>query len=292
MLAIAIGLLLSLIPEGSIGLWTHPDDLVPIPLCRALETLNPGDKIPVIVSGVYVPATSTYQYFYDPEEQHCRFQVQDYTCVEFAPGVVFPPGFESLRDEGLRDEAEVHILVTFRGVLYGPPHPSSVDPRAPSDSPIARLVNRFGRNHYCEGSNRFNFVVEEILSFRRAPGDLPVSGGYETAIEPPMPIQMELPGYPIPAHMIGYEGAVILAVSVVDGKVTKVGVQYGDPSVIHEAFANVQTWRFADDVSTRFVVKYDFRLETRAANEDSNPAYEMRLPSYIRVTGPNDMKRE
>lgn len=256
---------------------SHQDDLVPVPLCLALENIGYGDEIPIILSGVYFP-----DYLDDPGDR-CRLQVTDSTCVEFAPGVVVPPEFEEI----LEDYFSHGVLGVFRGVLHGPPHPRSVE-LAPEDSYFVKMLDRWVAGScplYCEHQYRTKFVVEEILSFGPVPEDLTRSDGNTIIEDPPMPVSMELPEYPIQAVGARYEGAVILVVTVEDGGVTKVEVQFGDPFVVHEAFTNVQTWRFASDVNTRFAIKYDFRLERRAIGEDANPAYEMRLPSYIRVIG-------
>ncbi len=96
---------------------------------------------------------------------------------------------------------------------------------------------------------------------------------------------MVLPKYPPIARNIDYEGVALVAVTVVDGEVTEAQMQFGDAVLVQEVLANVQTWRFAPDVSTNFTVEYDFQLENRTVSQGQNPRFEMSLPTYVRVIG-------
>ncbi len=55
-----------------------------------------------------------------------------------------------------------------------------------------------------------------------------------------------------------------------------------------EAIANVKTWRFQPEVNDAFTVEYEFRCEQRPMSEGGNPKLEMRLPFYVKVTGPSN----
>ncbi len=94
--------------------------------------------------------------------------------------------------------------------------------------------------------------------------------------------------YPPAARALGAQGMVIVAATVSAGEVNATAVQFGDPVLIEEALANVRTWRFLSDVNTSFSVEYEFRLEKRPMNEGRNPAIELHLPFYVKVTGPSN----
>jgi hypothetical protein len=96
-----------------IGLSSSPvgadDQILEIPLCRALTIVAPYDELPIVVSGFYLGDR-----MYDPHEPICRFGVQPSTCVELPPSLAVPAGFNDLREE------YVLTSVTFRGRLVGP----------------------------------------------------------------------------------------------------------------------------------------------------------------------------
>lgn len=247
----------------------------PIPLCRALERLEPRDQIPVVVSGIYA-----MDYFYDPEEPECRLNVEPRTCVEFSEGLHRPPEFDSLHRESLR------VFATFSGILYGSAFdPQSKNPNIPFPGRLAAVNHR-----YCANLNPTKLVVSSILGFDQVPVDEPWQGSspsYGKISSQPYPIEMELPVYPVVARNLRVEGFVILSVQVTSGEVAEVEVQFGDPELVKQAAANVQTWHFSEDVTTTLTVEYEFRLEKRPASEGVNPSLEMRLPSYVLVTGPS-----
>jgi hypothetical protein len=247
--------------------------LKPVPLCRALERIEPGDQIPVVVSGIYA-----INYLYDPAEPECRLNVKPRTCVEFSEGLRRPSDFETLHRESLR------VYATFSGTLHG----SELDPQV-EDSTIPFPARLAAVHSYCANFHPTKLVVESILDFKPVPKKVPWEhkSTYGKVTSQPYPIEMELPTYPRVAINLRAEGSVILSVEVIDGGVAVAEVQFGDPELAKEAVANVQTWRFSSGVNTRLTVEYEFRLEKRSASQGANPSLDMRLPSYIRVTGPS-----
>ncbi len=87
---------------------TPSRELKPIPLCRALERLEAGDQIPVVVSGIYAVGN-----FYDPAELACRSNIDPTTCIEFSPELLRPPDFDVFYRKLLR------VYATFEGILHG-----------------------------------------------------------------------------------------------------------------------------------------------------------------------------
>ena len=246
-----------------------------VPLCKALESVRPGDQIPVVVSGVYA-----VDYLYDPSVPRCQLYVMPLTCVEFAPGVALPPKFAAELLDGHR------IRATFQGVLYGPKLVADVV--GPSASIRARLFGRWAAAYtlrYCSHQFRTKLVVQSILALESATDDIPVPEQFGFAKGQPVPVAMEVPRYPDRARMIDYEGTVLVLVEVEAGVVKSAGVEFGDPVLVDEVIQNVRTWRFAPDVTFSFEVKYEFRLEKRTPSEGEAPKVELRLPEYVSVTG-------
>lgn len=253
------------------------EDLAPVPLCRALESLRPGDQIPVVVSGIFVA-----NYFFDPSAVRCQMDVAPSTCVEFGPDVVFPEGFLAIHD--FRNVGRV--AVTFRGTLFGPRLIAEAVP--PSKSLQFRRNSRMGASNnlrYCSHFYRTKLVVESILSFGPVPAGTPSLEEQKEAPEIPVPLEIKPPKYPPVARMIDYEGKVLLKVNVEGGRVVEAKPQFGDPVVVDASLANIFSWRFAPDVSFTFTVEYDYRLENRTLEQGKTETVEMRLPFYIRVTG-------
>lgn len=267
--------LLASLPASPLDVY---DDMKPVPLCRALESLQVGDEIPVVLSGVY-----SVDYLFDPGDLRCQLNVKPMTCVEFAPDVVLPDGFKALQNQWGTYEG---VAVTFRGILYGPPKTPfpPFDPSVPI--PHRALLRNSLRKLYCGNQYGTKFVVHSVESFGPVPDGTAWPGERERPEdEQPVPVEMALPEYPPIARKIDYEGMVLVAVTVVAGEVTDAQIQFGDAVLVNEALANVETWRFAPDVSASFTVEYDFRLEKRAVSQGRNPRFEMRPPTYIGVIG-------
>ncbi|MCP4539503.1 MAG: TonB family protein [Chloroflexi bacterium] len=255
-----------------------PEGLKSVPLCRALESIEQGDQIPVVVSGIYA-----VDFLYDPEEPVCQLTVQPNTCVEFSPTLDRPPEFNALHKEYLR------VYVTFRGILYGA---QAVPEIRDTSLPLGARLAAANNAGYCANNiDRTKLVVEAIISFSPVPREVPwhpISYEKDFPQDRPFPIAMALPKYPPAARALDAQGIVIVGVTVSAGEVTRAEVQYGDPVLIEEALANVRTWRFSPEVNTSFSVDYEFRFEKRPMNEGRNPALEMRLPYFVKVIVPTN----
>jgi hypothetical protein len=107
-------------------------------LCEALDRIKPGDRLPVVMTGIYVVAYE-HQFFYDPLQPTCYTNVQPYTWVEFSPDLILP---SSMRTR-LKNSGRVHL--TLRGELYGP------KPVGPDDITLPVYIafaNRAGGRRY------------------------------------------------------------------------------------------------------------------------------------------------
>ncbi len=265
-------LLVMVLPVFSADAGVDLSERVPVSLCRALERIEPGDQIPIKVSGIY-----GINYLYDPEETTCHLDVDRSVCVEFASNFELPPEFKAWHKRSLR------IFATFSGVLHGSEFDLQInDPLIP----VAARLAAADRSRFCSKFYRSKLVVDSILSFKEVPEDFPWSESSRgDALSLPFPLEMALPTYPWPARNLQTEGAVLLSVTIVAGEVVEAKVQFGDPILVEEAVTNVKTWRFEPSLETSFTVEFEFRLEKRPATEGLNPEYEMRLPTYVKVVG-------
>lgn len=252
---------------------TGPQDLdrSEVSLCEALGSIRRGERVPVVVSGVY-----GFNYLYDPDEPSCQWDVDPTTCVEFAKGVDPPERFWILHRESNR------VFVTFQGTLHGP----GLDPqmRAP-DLPVAARLAAAGRMWHC-GWYRTKLVVDSVVDFKPVPPSVPwPEEKVRDKQKPPSPTSLEPPAYPRPAVNLDLEGDVKLEVEVTEGLVSAVRVQFGDPVLVEAAAANARSWKFAPETYERISVEYQFRLERRTQAEGHGTRLELELPSKVRVIG-------
>jgi len=249
----------------------------PIPLCKALESIQPGDRIPVIIGGVY-----SADYLSDPSNPECRLEVSPVTCIEFSDHIEYPPGFLALRNQW---GTFVDVEVTFSGILFGPPLADPVRFDSSSSLEKVPILRNSKLQLWCGGRYWTKLVVDSVLSFRKvseSSSALEAGSSHRTL---PMPTFMGLPDYPPVARNIHYEGIVLAKVTVNDGIVSDVGIQFGDPVLVPEVLRNLQTWRFKKGVAATFTVTFEFVLEKRTHKEGGNPHYVLRLPRYVRVIG-------
>lgn len=256
--------------------FTLDADLAPVPLCRALESVQPGDKIPIIVRGIYA-----VDYLYSLDLEHCESEEIPQTCVEFSPDVELSRDFEKLHDS----LESGRVAVTFLGILYGPQRPEV--PPVATDVPVEH--RRWARNSmskwYC--GNRFTtkLIVKSVLSYEAAALDVPWPGQNQPSNGVPPPISIAIPRYPPIARNVEYEGVVLVAVTISDGKVVDAQAQFGDDLLVKETLENVKSWRFEPGVQGKFTVEYDYRLENALDDDELNEIVELRLPKYIRIVG-------
>lgn len=129
-----------------------------VSLCAALGSIHRGERIPVVVSGVY-----GFQYLYDPADLSCKWDVDPTTCVEFAPGFDPPEHFWELYRDSNR------VFVIFQGTLHGPGLDAEMrDP----DFPVTARLAAADRTMHC-GWYRTKLVVESVVDFRSVSPSVP-----------------------------------------------------------------------------------------------------------------------
>lgn len=270
------GLVIALVFGGSLAApdnpWAEPSqDREAVSLCAALERLEPGDRIPAKIAGIY-----SLGYFYDPEHPTCRLDIRPTVCIDLPEALQIPAKFKTLYHDQDR------VAVTFAGILHGRPLvPETHEPDLP-------LAARLARNpRFCANRYLAKFEIQSIDEYHAVPEDHPwlESSLDKPSKEPLPPIELALPVYPQGVSSLHLEGSVLIDVEVVNGEVIHAAVVFGDPLLAAEALNNVRTWRFGPTVTQHFTAEYDYRLEKRPPNE-RNARQEMRLPIYVRVTAP------
>jgi len=95
-----------------------------------------------------------------------------------------------------------------------------------------------------------------------------------------VPILQEaaLPVYPPIGRAAHITGKVVVSVTVSGGKVTGTEVKSGPRFLAGGTVANLQTWRFASDVTGTFTVTYTYAISGDETDNPTNPRVEM-LPS-------------
>jgi TonB family protein len=248
----------------------------PVALCQVLQGVQPGERIPVRIGGIYVVGYE-HQVLYDPKQPSCNANIQPATWVEFATGAARDEGLERLLRESGR------ALVTFDGELYGP---GAVGPDNLSLAPNVAFANRVAASRYGHLSAfRTKLVVDKIVSVAAVPDSQPSDAVWA---EPagsggPDPVSADLPRYPPLARRAGISGEVVIEVTVKEGRVASVEVKRGDRMLAAEAVANIHTWHFAAGADDSFTTTFVFQLERRSAG-DQQPRMELHLPDSVRIT--------
>ena len=250
-----------------------------VALCRALESVQEGDRVRVMVSGVYAS-----DYFFDPNEMACRTQIAPITCVRFSPEFEFPPAAEKLK-AGIDTPG---LKVVFGGVLHGPPFVGPADSR-PSATIEGRKVNRVQASverNYCRQKYSTVLVVDELLSYSVASPDTSYPSIPEDTVPPVGPLSMALPTYPVFARMAGYEGVAIVRYRIADGSIAEAWSVFGDELVADDAVAFVRSWKFQTEVSGTRDVEIRYRLDTNTAGSNSSTSITLMMPDFVEVTAP------
>jgi Gram-negative bacterial TonB protein C-terminal len=244
--------------------------------CGALQTVEPGDRIPVCLTGIYLVGPE-HQLFYDPKQPSCEANIQPSTWVEFGPGEPHNEVLERLLKQSGR------AFVTLLGELYGP------GPAGPDDSSLApnvALANRVeGRRYGHLNAFRTKLVVDKILSVAPVPTSQPWDAVWAdpTGAQRLAVLAARVPWYPALARRAGISGAVVAEVLVKDGQVVSVDMKSGDRALIAGTVANIDTWRFEPGTNATFTTTFVYQLERRAAG-DEGPRIELHLPDSVTVT--------
>lgn len=253
-------------------------------LCDALEAVGYGDRIRVVVSGVY-QVSAEMSMLYDPGQQFCEFDVQPSTWIEFAPDVLAqsPDLYQDLRR---LTEAPKAVLVTFEGELWGPKAVGEDDPTAPVMIAYANRVayQRYGHSN----AFRTKLVVRSIHAVRAVPtSEVQPGERHRPNDEGTIPVikDAKIPRYPPRAQLAGIEGKVIVKVRVENGAVVEATALSGDRLLMPDTLSNIESWQFESDVSTSFISTFLYRLELRRTNQPRYPKILLELPEKVTIIG-------
>jgi TonB family protein len=250
-------------------------------LCDALQTVEAGQRLNVVISGVYAVGPE-HQIFYDPDELTCRFDVQPVTWVEFAATAGQSDAF-AREINAADDSARVRrAYVTFTGELHGPGLVAPDDPSLPT---MVAFANRTKSRRYGHSSGfRTKLVVTKIEHVK----SVDESVVWPSVVTQPDSLTVEhaeVPQYPAMARNVGIAGDVVMKVIVTRGAVTEVHVISGDRMLSDESVRNVKTWQFSPETTIAFSTTVSYELENRRAGETTTPRVELQLPERVRVVG-------
>ena len=261
-----------------------PSATTPLPtsLCAALESVDRGQELKVVVSGVYA-VSYEFQTLYDPNQLSCEADLQPRTWIEFAPKFDPTPLSKILSKDR-------RAYVTFEGTLFGP---------APLEPDTPKLPDKWSAGDRMRGTRyghsnlfRTQMVVTRVLAAGRVPEATPWG-----APQPPQDLlrrdlqlqRADLPTYPYSARMAGLDGEVEVEVTLKDGKVAATRVIAGDRALTVAAVANIETWTFDADVNQTFTTRFVYALERRFGPMHSQKLeLELDLPFSVRITAPRN----
>lgn len=249
----------------------------PVPLCMALESVRIGDRIPVLVSGIYA-----VDFFFDPHDPSCSRGVTPITCLEFSPSLDLAQELVRLHTK----TSDGRVAMTVEGILFGPPNVPPILPDPDISVRKLMILRNSTRTLYCGNRFRTKLLVTRVVSFSRVEADVPFPVVTEHDSRQPVPLKMALPRYPAMARKLDYSGTVLVKAHIEKGEVTSASVEFGDPLLIEEAVSNIKTWHFAKGLTEDIGVTYVFELEPRSVEDGKGLQYQIRPPTYIKVTAP------
>lgn len=248
-----------------------------VQLCDALAQVKPGDRLPVIVSGVVISGPEL-QVLFDPDEPVCRENVQPATWVEFAPDANVADINRALSGARAR--------VVVQGVLHGPRAVIPDDGRG--DPALVARARAHNRRYGHLNAFRTQLVVERVLSAQPVSQSEEANWNAIPVSSEPIVISASVPIYPELARAAGVAGDVRLLVTVVRGIVNKVEVQTGDRLLAQDASDNIKSWRFAETTDGKIETTFRYRLERRPVGANLNPRVELSLPGLVTIVGAAD----
>jgi outer membrane biosynthesis protein TonB len=93
------------------------------------------------------------------------------------------------------------------------------------------------------------------------------------------------PTYPPLARTAHIVGALMVQVTVKEGKVVTTKVKSGPPMLAAATIKNIQSWRFYQPVNAAFITKFVYQIEEKRP-PDSPLEVELHLPFLVKITTP------
>jgi hypothetical protein len=248
-------------------------------LCAALTSVDRGQELPIVVSGIYGYEA---QILWDPRQPSCEEDVQPSTWVEFAKGVENTALLTKLMDEDRR------AYVTLEGTLFGP---------APLHPDFLRLADQLSASYRTEGTTyghmnafRTKLVVTRVDAAARVPESTPWNWVRDRPGASRRDLQLlhaGLPLYPDGARIAGLQSEVQVEVILKGGKVAATHVIAGDRALAAAAVANIQTWTFFPEIDETFITRFVYVLGRRFGQQNDQQI-ELHIPSLVTITAPRN----
>jgi TonB family protein len=250
-------------------------------LCAALQSVDRGQSLPVVVSGIYA-VSSERQVLNDPTQPSCEEDVQPSTWVEFAAGAENTALLTKLLQEDHR------AYVTFEGILAGPGALAPDTPKLPDKWSASDRMR--GTRYGHQNAFRTQLVVTRVDAASRVPAATPWNMVYfppDLTQREMQLLRSDLPSYPFGARLAGLEGEVKVEVTLQAGRVAAARVIAGDRALAAAAVSNIKTWTFSPEVEGKFVTRFLYVL-AKQFGKQSSQTIELDVPSLVRITAPRN----
>jgi TonB family protein len=252
-----------------------------VDLCAALAAVGPGDRLPVVVEGVYWIGPE-HQAFYDLATPDCGSDTQPLTWVEFDRSFEKPPELAKLIKKDQR------ARVTFTGELWGPARHPPDDLSLPPGISYRNRAGSPGRygHHF---KFRTQLVVFEASDIQALPEGAPWPPWSYAPPRSPFPVvsRAEIPTvYPERAAYLGISGDVVVEVELKIGNIISTKVVSGDRLLVQETLDVISTWRFDPSAQATFTTTFSYRFVDNLPSTTASVRVHAELPVKVEVVAP------
>jgi Gram-negative bacterial TonB protein C-terminal len=246
-------------------------------LCSVLEAIGDGELRKVTLTGLFV-GEPELTVLYDPNEPRCGDRVQPAVWVEFDTEKPTEQLKRILNKTG-------RAMVVVTGELHGP---GTVGVDVPSLQPSVAAAVRVSKQRYGHmGQFRAKLVVQQVVHASEVNESVPQR--YEWRRQNldclPRVVNGPFPMYPKLARTAGVTGEVVVRYTVVSGKVSDAAAVSGDRMLTEDAVRYIRELGFEPDVNAVLECRFVFLLERRSCDEGLTPKVELKLPTYVKITG-------
>lgn len=252
-----------------------------VDLCDALAAVGPGDRLPVVIDGVFWIGPE-HQAFYDRTTPECDSDIQPLAWVEFDRSYKEPPELAKLIKKDHR------ARVTFTGELWGPARYPPDDLSLPPGISYRNRAGSPGRygHHF---KYRTKLVVFEASNVQSLPDGAPWPPRSFALPRSPFPTatRAEIPTvYPERAAYLGISGDVVVEVELKIGNVISTKVVSGDRLLVQETLDVINTWKFDPSAQATFTTTFSYRFEDNLPSTTTSVRVYTELPVRVEVIAP------
>lgn len=220
-------------------------------LCLALESIQEGERLPVVFEGIL----TAHEGLYDPFEPRCPHSGESSTLVEL------PLGLDRIEELDRLWKKDKAVLVRLAGDFFGP------EPGGPERKDLPLEVSAGIRLPRPHGSyllrRKTKLIVREILEVRPASEVSRMTPSRTMSILYPAVKKAELPTeYPVHARRLELSGEVKVRITVQAGELTAVDLLAGDSTLVEDTISSIRTWRFKPGANAIFTTTFVYRIES------------------------------